>query len=98
MTSNPLFRIVIILVIAFETCWFVAPRNSMRPSSPRTQEAARASVEHPSRKAQLALQEQIHQDVVYNDRRHFTVFISLLIVNAVLIHFFWNERPKTRTA
>jgi hypothetical protein len=84
------FRLVIVLVIALQAYWYLAPRNWDMPMSEQTIEAFRAEGNPPTAAGEAAVQYQSGRDSDRHKRQHRVVGISLLVVDGIAIYFLWN--------
>ena len=89
------FRLVLVLAIALQAYWFVAPRNRAYPMSDQTIEAFRAEGNHPNAETKAALEAQLRRDAENNGRQHLMVGIAWLVLDGIGIYFIWNFERRT---
>jgi hypothetical protein len=83
-------RFLIVIVIAFQVYWYLAPRNWAMPMSEQTIKAFRAEANPPTAADEAAVHYQVGRDSDHHKRQHRMVGISLVLLDGIVIYFFWN--------
>jgi len=94
--STKMIRRLIVTAIVLQFLWFmILPAgNGLAPRSPEMRQALRAFETNRSAVTEAAMWDQVHRDDLHDTRRDETIFISLLLADAVAIYLFWNYGAK----
>ena len=98
--STKIIRRLIVAVMVLQFLWFVImpAGNRLAPRSPEMAQALRAFETNRSAATEAAMWDQVRRDDLRDTRRDETIFISLLLTDAVAIYLFWNYGAKKNAA
>jgi hypothetical protein len=88
-------RWAIVLVVLAQIGWMLLePRNFSFPRSPEAAQAIHVYQTSPSPATKAAMLDQIHRNVLHNERRGLILPGLLLFADAIAIYFLWNCGAK----
>jgi hypothetical protein len=98
--STGMIRPLIVAVMVSQFLWFVImpARNRLAPRSPEMAQAVRTFETNRSAATKAAMWEQVRRDELRDSRRKEVLFGLVLVVDVVVIYFFWNYEVKIATA